>query len=85
MFLVLFINFLIHFGSKCHAITINSVGFTFYDTIQSSITEKFNKYARENNLDIELKTDLYTTENSTSLVNDFGSTIEFLLKKKSTK
>jgi len=36
-------------------------------------------------LDVEIDFDLYTVSNSTLLVNDYGSTIEYLLQKGSTK
>ncbi|OUM58195.1 hypothetical protein PIROE2DRAFT_16604, partial [Piromyces sp. E2] len=51
----------------------------------SSLIKKFNKYSKENNLDIEIELNLYTEVNSTKLVTDYGSTIEYLLKQGSTK
>ncbi|ORX79715.1 periplasmic binding protein-like II [Anaeromyces robustus] len=69
---------------KCNAIKLNSVALTYGGDSQYPLyVEEFNKYAKNNNIDIELKVIIYTPENSS--VTDFGTTIEYLLKRESTK
>jgi len=82
IFLILFIS---NLKDQAYAIKINSVGYSYGENLQNYITQKFNQYAKEHNLDLELSLNLYTSENSTRFVDDFGSTIESLLKKGSTK
>jgi len=45
----------------------------------------FNNYAKKNNLDVELTITLYCNTNSSLLVGDFGTEIEYLLQKHSDK
>lgn len=45
----------------------------------------FNDYAKEHNLDATIKTTTYTIANCSSEVDDYGSILEHLLKKKSQK
>lgn len=47
--------------------------------------EKFNQYAKENSLDIEVSVVLNSNNNSSMNVDDYGSSIEHLLKKHSKK
>ena len=42
--------------------------------------DSFNKYAKQNNLDITVSLDLYTNENSTSLVTDYESMLDSLIQ-----
>jgi len=49
------------------------------------MVKRFNKYAKENDLEVEIELNLYNGNNSTLLVNDYGTTIEYLLQKGSTK
>ncbi|ORX80129.1 periplasmic binding protein-like II [Anaeromyces robustus] len=71
--------------SKC--VTIDAIAFT-YDVsgeVYSFIVNEFNKYSKENNLNVTLKLNLITPSNSTGDINDYGSMVEQLLTKKTTK
>lgn len=46
---------------------------------------EFNKYAKENKLDIELNMHLYTFSNSSNLGSDYYYSLDYLLNKGSTK
>jgi len=50
-----------------------------------SFIESFNVYAKKNGMDIELHSHTLTPSNSSVLTEDFGSSMEYLLKKKSQK
>jgi len=45
------------------------------------MTYEFNKYAKANNLDMELFLNLYTSKNSSLLVNNYGTSLEYLMNK----
>ncbi|KAL6624961.1 hypothetical protein U3516DRAFT_823917 [Neocallimastix sp. 'constans'] len=47
--------------------------------------EEFKNYTRTHNLDIDVNFNLFTNNNSTLAINDFGSAVEYLLKKGSSK
>ncbi|ORX76240.1 hypothetical protein BCR32DRAFT_304052 [Anaeromyces robustus] len=66
------------------SITLNAVGYASDATqqIYSFIIDDFNKYSYENNLNIEIKFNLISGDNSTSSYVDYGSLVEVLLKKK---
>ena len=49
------------------------------------MAKEFNKYSKENNLNITLNLILLTPENSTIFFNDYESTLESLFKKGSDK
>ncbi|ORX62519.1 periplasmic binding protein-like II, partial [Anaeromyces robustus] len=56
-----------------------------YDGLYQELTESFNQYSSDNNLNIQLETVLFSDLNVTYAVNEYGSTIESLLLKKSKK
>ncbi|ORX80266.1 hypothetical protein BCR32DRAFT_268953 [Anaeromyces robustus] len=56
-----------------------------YDFLFSPLIKKFNEYAKENSIDTEIDIELHSPSNSSLYVDDYGSFIEHLLKKKSTK
>ena len=49
------------------------------------MAKKWNDYAKNNGIDIELEYTFYTLSNSSLLVGDFGTSLEYLLKKESKK
>eukprot|EP00833_Pecoramyces_ruminatium_P003962 jgi/Orpsp1_1/1177994/evm.model.c7180000063659.1 len=49
------------------------------------MTNEFSKYAKENNLDLELSYKLYSPSNSSNIMKDYETTIDYLLSKGSTK
>ena len=55
------------------------------ESLYNSLVDEFNKYAKEENLNVELKLLLYTSKNASLVVNDYGTTLEYLLSKKSNK
>ena len=58
---------------------------SYYEENDLPIVKQFNKYAEENNIDIRIKIDIYSPTNSSLYVNDFGSEIEYLVRRKSKK
>jgi len=89
MKLIIYLILLFHIflEKKCNCTNLNVVAFSYTESTQvfTVVVNKFNEYARKNNIDINLKIELYTENNSTSVVDDFGSTIELLLKKNKNK
>eukprot|EP00833_Pecoramyces_ruminatium_P014807 jgi/Orpsp1_1/1188839/evm.model.d7180000067636.1 len=72
--------------NKSDALELKAVALTYGgDSQYPLVVKEFNDYAKRNSLDIELKIIIYTPENSSIFVNDFGTTIEFLLTKKPGK
>ena len=63
------------------------MAFSFNDEAQSYsyIINEFNNYSKENNLNIEIKLNLFTTSNTTYSLNDHRSMIESLLIKNSDR
>jgi len=51
----------------------------------SSLVNEFNRYSKENDLDIELEMNLFSDQNVTFNVDEYGSLIDALLFKKSDK
>jgi len=51
----------------------------------NELIDSFNKYSRNNNLDITIKLNLLSKENSTAGVTEYESTIEHLLKKQKSE
>jgi len=49
------------------------------------MTNEFNNYSKENNLNITLSLNTFTPENSTQEIRDYESTLEILFKKGSNK
>jgi len=68
-------------------ITINAISFVYGGNadLYPEIVNEFNKYSQKNDLDINLKLTILTTENSTIELTNYGSMIDMLLMKKSTK
>ncbi|ORX80267.1 periplasmic binding protein-like II [Anaeromyces robustus] len=56
-----------------------------YDSTYTPMAKRFNEYAKEHNMDIEVEVELFLRSNSSLFVDDYGSQIEHLLKKRSTK
>ncbi|ORX50396.1 periplasmic binding protein-like II [Piromyces finnis] len=79
--------FILLFSRIIRAISINIAVYSYlsYAQLHNEMVNEFNKYSKENNLDITLNLTLFSDENTTYAINDFGSTIEYLLKKKSRK
>ncbi|ORX64393.1 periplasmic binding protein-like II [Anaeromyces robustus] len=70
------------------SIIVNVLGFsdaTESNSIYLSVISEFNKYAKENNIDIEAKLNVMSNINSTANLADYGTITEVLLKKKTTK
>ena len=69
------------------AIDINFMAFGFfaYDTVYSTITDDFNKYAKENGIDIKVNLFLFSLQNTTGFLGDYDSTVDFLLHRKTKK
>ncbi|KAL6613001.1 hypothetical protein U3516DRAFT_520519, partial [Neocallimastix sp. 'constans'] len=69
------------------AITINTVAIGYYgrEDIYRFMTNEFNNYSKENNLNITLSLNTFTPENSTQEIRDYESTLEILFKKGSNK
>ncbi|ORX83189.1 periplasmic binding protein-like II [Anaeromyces robustus] len=87
MILILLFNLLL-LNKFCFGATVlNAVAYSIYDEGQifTPIINDFNKYSENNNLNITINLNLLTTLNSTYSGIDFGSLIETLNKKKSTK
>ena len=72
---------------KCNTLELNAVAFSFQNSVPyfTIVINKFNEYTKQNNIDIHVTLNLYSTDNSTKYVNDYGSTIEFILSRGSTK
>ncbi|OUM59304.1 hypothetical protein PIROE2DRAFT_15192 [Piromyces sp. E2] len=72
---------------KSKAIQLNALGFIYIERIHlyTSFVKNFNKYAKENNLDIDLKITILTPLNSTSSIDNYSSMIQSLIQRKSTK
>ncbi|ORX86781.1 hypothetical protein BCR32DRAFT_275137 [Anaeromyces robustus] len=70
-----------------NGIEINAVAFFRIgnNQIYTPFVDDFNEYATKNNLNITVKLNIFSNLNSTVSVNDYGSMLESLLKKKSEK
>ncbi|KAG4100447.1 hypothetical protein H8356DRAFT_899168, partial [Neocallimastix lanati (nom. inval.)] len=70
-----------------NTLELNAVAFSFQNSVPyfTIVINKFNEYTKQNNIDIHVTLNLYSTDNSTKYVNDYGSTIEFILSRGSTK
>jgi len=49
------------------------------------LTDEFNEYSEQNNLNITLKHILFTSYNSTSLLKNYGESVDSLLNRQSNK
>jgi len=69
------------FGNE---IILNTIAFSREEIGQlySSVVNEFNEYSKENNLGIILNLNLLTDKNITYSINDYGSMVEALLKKR---
>ncbi|ORX86473.1 periplasmic binding protein-like II [Anaeromyces robustus] len=56
-----------------------------YEKVYREMIDEFNRYSKDNNLDIFLEFNFLTENNSTYDVTDYGNVINSLLTKKSTK
>ncbi|ORX60797.1 periplasmic binding protein-like II [Piromyces finnis] len=73
---------------KCKAtVELRAIALTYSEKEKNflPITNQFNEYAKENNIDIRIDVQLYSPTNSSLNVNDYGTEIEVLMKKKSEK
>jgi len=71
---------------RCWAIKINSVGLVYEDNESYTPMAKiWNDYAKENGIDIELLVTTYSVANSSLNVDNFGMSMEYLLKKETKK
>ncbi|ORX80961.1 periplasmic binding protein-like II [Anaeromyces robustus] len=85
LYLILFtILFYINYSK---AVTVNILGCSFLEAknIYTPLANEFNKYAEENGIDITVNLDLITDSNSTQDIDDYGSLMETLFRRKSTK
>ena len=60
-------------------------GYYTYDMVYSIITDDFNKYAKENGIDIKVNLLLFSLQNITGFLDDYDSTVESFLQKGSKK
>jgi len=70
---------------NCITINIISIGFYKNNDYQVNVVKKFNKYSKENNLEIDLKLNIFTEDNYTGSYFSYGDVIESVLKKSKTK
>jgi len=84
--LLLFLLCLVNLNT-INATTVTGMVFSFTEeeTFYNTLFNAFNVYSRENNLNIDLNINILTPDNSTSAINSYGSTVDSLLKRKSTK
>ncbi|ORY27406.1 hypothetical protein LY90DRAFT_513452 [Neocallimastix californiae] len=77
----------LYLNKNVQAITINTVAIGYYgrEDIYRFMTNEFNNYSKENNLNITLSLNTFTPENSTQEIRDYESTLEILFKKGSNK
>eukprot|EP00833_Pecoramyces_ruminatium_P002588 jgi/Orpsp1_1/1176620/evm.model.c7180000058342.1 len=69
-----------------NAITIRSIAFSYtQENSFSSLIDQFNKHSKENNLDIEVKIELFTPANYSAEISDYGALIDSILRKKNKK
>jgi len=69
-----------------YGIEINLITFLFNPSdIFKYVTKKFNEYSIEHALNITLNTHIFTSNNTTSLIENYGSSLEYLMNKKSDK
>ncbi|ORX51132.1 hypothetical protein BCR36DRAFT_45875 [Piromyces finnis] len=84
-FILIFITTLIYKIIECKNV-INAIAFSYStDFKYAPMIDKFNSLSEEKGLDVEVKLNLLTLANATQLINDYGTTIETMLKKKNGK
>jgi len=64
---------------------LKAIALSYYEAEEFSIVKQFNNFAKENGIDIRVKVDICSQTNSSLFVDDYGSEIEFLMKRKSNK
>jgi len=71
----------------CNAIKLNSIALSYSpeDHFFNSVANDFNKYAKEQGLDVELDVNLITFNNSSNLAEDYKTNLEILREKNSKK
>jgi len=86
-FIKLYVIFFILLIDITKSITLNSIAFTYYEQSQifTPIINDFNRYSSENHLNITINLNLFTPANSTIDINDYGTMIDTLLKKRPPK
>ncbi|KAL6608379.1 hypothetical protein U3516DRAFT_838130, partial [Neocallimastix sp. 'constans'] len=64
-------------------ITFNALAFSYSEgtEVYSILINGFNKYSRQNNLDIDIHLNLLTIYNSSNEIKDYRSTLDFILQK----
>ncbi|ORX81965.1 hypothetical protein BCR32DRAFT_267938, partial [Anaeromyces robustus] len=90
---MIFINFillifLLFNKVKCEnevTVEVTAMAFIGIEEMYGELLDEFNKYSKENGLNIKAHLTLFTNDNSTVLLNGYESMIETLLKKKSKK
>jgi len=85
--IIYFILILSKFHYTNGKVTLNLITFSFEKDSKyiDEITNEFNAYSEENNLDIYLQKTLLTSDNITIDIDSYANTIESLLSKKSVK
>eukprot|EP00833_Pecoramyces_ruminatium_P013802 jgi/Orpsp1_1/1187834/evm.model.d7180000060488.1 len=71
----------------CNNVILNAIAYSHHveGQIYTPLVSEFNKYSKENNLNITLNINLLTLNNATFSVGGYGTTVESLLQKKSDK
>ncbi|KAG4093471.1 hypothetical protein H8356DRAFT_948826 [Neocallimastix lanati (nom. inval.)] len=82
--LILLYNIYIYIGKT---ITFNAIAHSYSEEteIYSLLVDEFNKYSKQNNLNINLKLNLLSVFNSSNNIKDYESTLEYIFKKDDTK
>ncbi|ORX51135.1 hypothetical protein BCR36DRAFT_370082 [Piromyces finnis] len=85
IFILIFLTTFIYKIIECKNV-INAIAFTYNTDFEYiDLIKKFNSQAEEKGLDVEVKLNLLTMANATLQINDYGTTIETMLKKKNGK
>jgi len=88
IYIFLFIKICIIYAQNTQNITINAILFSYYDDPNSYyklFTREFNEYSKKNDLGITVELEILTPETSSSVVENYGTTIDSLLVKKKQK
>ncbi|ORX46943.1 periplasmic binding protein-like II [Piromyces finnis] len=85
IYILIFLTTLLYKIIECKNI-VNAIAFTYNNEFEyTDLIKRFNILSKEKGLDVEVKLNLLTMANSTLLINDYGTTIETMLKKKEGK
>ncbi|ORX46944.1 periplasmic binding protein-like II [Piromyces finnis] len=84
-YILVFLTLFLYKIIECKNI-VNAIAFTYNNEFEyiDSI-RKFNILSEEKGLNVEVKLNLLTMANATQLINDYGTTVETMLKKKEGK